>query len=266
MDKTNTVFLNQFKSYLGKRFEIVTGRNAYTFDKHKHATMLAEDGIYLLLVNPPQDNLKYRYNSGLFIPAKVADKFFPTNDPEKVKQKFTLPVDKIRFEFYQQMHKLYEQPACIIKTLLFEDTRRSFRVDRAEYEYLKKNEGEFIFIYTIGNNPGYIVQVETVKAANIVGFLNNDKKSATLQFEMNALTIKMLKDLELFQLLPKAQQPFKDPGLPAAQPLLPELASGALEIVDSYLKVGMPIKIILPEGKHELVLECTITKQERILK
>ena len=264
MTETNNLFLNQFKSYFGKRFEIITGRNAYTFDKHKHATMLAEDGIYLLLENPPQDNLKYRYGLALFIPAKVVDKFFPTNDPEKVKHSFTLGTDKMRFEFRQQMHKLYQQTSCIIKTISFEDTRRPFRIDRSEYEYLKKHDGEFIFIYTVGHNPGYIVQVEPLKAANIVGFIDNEKKSATLQFEMSAVTIKTLNDLGLFTLLTKVE--FPPLPAPKKEPEKPETLSGLGWVIDSYLKVGTPIRITLPEGKHDLILECTITKQERVLK
>jgi hypothetical protein len=38
------------------------------------------------------------------------------------------------------------------------------------------------------------------------------------------------------------------------------------DAIDTYLKQGMPIVISFPEGEHELVLHCTITKQERIAK
>jgi hypothetical protein len=266
----NTAFLNQFQTYYGKRFEIITGRNAYVFEKNQHARMLAEDGIYLLLENQPQDNLKHRYNKALFIPARVADKFFPTNDPEKVKASFYLGADKMRFEFHLQQHKLYNMEPCLIKTVKFEDTRRAFRIDRTDYEFLLKNKGSFIFIFTVGYSPDIFIQSTVLKAESIVGFLDNDKKSITLNFELNAYALKMLDDLNWRKYLTKEKMPPK-PIFPVEQanpehrnPELRTIPSKTLNwVVDNYLTVGTPIKITFPEGKHDLILECTITKQER---
>jgi hypothetical protein len=266
----NEMFKNQFKNYYGKRFHVVTGRHAYSLNKEKHARMLADNGIYLLLENPPQENLKYRYGRGLFIPAQVVDKFLSTNDPEKIKRHFTVAADTMRFEFHQQQHKLYEQKSCIIHEVQFEDVRRPYSIDRVEYEYLLKHGGEFIFLFIVGGNPGYLVQVESIDAEKITGFKDNTKKKTTVNFEMSAYTIKLLNDLGLFNLLTKTPVP------EAAPPELKEPEEKSIEVqdrpegslmrnfvVDMYLNIGMPIRIILPEGKNELVLECIVTKQER---
>jgi len=257
--ESNTQFLAKFQTYYGKPFEIVSGRNAYTFNKEKHAQMLATDGIYLLLENPPQDNLKYRYDKALFIPARVADKFFPTNDPAKVKSSFHLAADKMRFEFYQQMHKLYQMNACVFKIVNFEDTRRSYRIDRSDYEFVKQHDGEFIFIFVVGGKNARVVEVERVSAKSIVGFIGNEKQSLTLNFELNAYTLKLLDDLNLRILLSKERR-YREPEKPTTT--RQETLDSNI-IVEQYLRTGLPITIIFPEGKHELVLECTITKQER---
>jgi hypothetical protein len=262
MEVANTQFLNQFQTYFGKAFEIVTGRNAYSFGKEKHAQMMAADGIYLLLENQPIENLKQRHGKALFIPARSADKFFSTNDPAKIKTSYNLPADKIRFEFSKQTHKLYQMTTCIFKVVNFEDTRRTFRIDRKDYEYLMKHEGEFIFIFTVGNKPEYIVEVERLAAKSIVGFIGNDKKQVALHFELNAYTLKMLNDLGLRNQLTKEIIPLPpEPEKPVQT--AQETLTGMKWVVDNYLSTGTPIKIILAEGKHELVLECTITKQER---
>jgi hypothetical protein len=262
MEVANTQFLNQFQTYFGKAFEIVTGRNAYSFGKEKHAEMMAADGIYLLLENQPIEHLKHKHGKALFIPARSADKFFSTNDPEKIKTSYNLPADKIRFEFSKQTHKLYQMTACIFKVVNFEDTRRPFRIDRKDYEYLLKNEGEFIFIFTVGNKPDYMVEVERLAAKSIVGFIGNTKKQVALHFELNAYTLKMLNDLGLRKLLTKEVIPLPPAPTKTVQTAQTALTDGS-KVVEQYLGIGLPIRIVFPEGEHELVLECTITKQER---
>lgn len=276
--ESNSPFLNQFVRYYGKPFEMVTGRNAYTFDKDRHAQMLKEDGIYLLLENPPQD-LKYKYDKALFIPARTADKFFPTNDPAKVKYSFSLAADKMRFEFHQQQHKLYQMQSCIIKTVLFKDTRRDFRIERKEYDYLLKNNGVFIFVYVVRDKPSIIIQFDVLPATSILGFKDNQKSSLTLHFELSAYTLKLLDDLKLRSLLteepkpaatvePVSQSPvYIQPKEQVGQTNLRNIRmfdkKTMFDAVDTYLNPGTPITIIFPEGKNELVLECTITRRDR---
>jgi len=279
----NPQFLNQFRNYYGKPFEIVSGRNAYTFDKNNHARMLAQDGIYLLLENPPQDNLKYKYDKALLIAARTVDKFFPTNDPSKVKDSFHLGADKMRFEFHQQMHKLYQTQSCILKTVKFDNTRRDYRIERKDYEYLIKNDGVFVFIYVVGNKPNLIMEVATLAAKSIVGFVipkGEKKSSLTLHFELSVYTLKMLDDLKLRTLLTKEPKPKVPEPVVEVQPDVyaqPIEQTGCanhpnvrqfdkqtmFDAVDTYLNTGTPITLILPEGKNELVLECTITRRER---
>jgi len=272
----STQFLEQFRKYYGKPFEIVSGRNAYTFDKDRHAKLMEKDGIYLLLENPPQDNLKYKYDKALFISARSADRFFPTNDPAKVKSTFHLGADKMRFEFHHQMHKLYQTQACILKVVNFDNTRRDYRIDRKDYEYLIKNDGVFVFLYTVGNKPNLIMEVATLSAKSIVGFVTpkgEKKTTLTLHFELSAYTLKMLDDLNLRSLLTKEPKPAENTeliDLIARTPIeAHNLALTSINqktlfaSIDEYMKQGMPIRIIFPEGKNELVLNCTITKQER---
>ena len=257
-------FLNQFRNYYGKPFEIVSGRNAYTFDKDRHAKMLEKDGIYLLLENPPQDNLKYKYDKALFIAARTADKFFPTNDPAKVKASFHLGADKMRFEFHQQMHKLYQTQACVLKVVNFDNTRWDYRIDRKDYDYLVKNDGVFVFIYVVGDKPNLIMEVATLAAKSIVGFKDNTKSSLTLHFELSVYTLKMLDELKIRSLLTKEPKPaIVEPEPAVYTPPAEQIGQTTFEDVDNYLAKGLPITIILPEGKTELILTCSIIKRER---
>lgn len=253
------VFLKQFESYIGKRFDVVSGRNAYTFDKFKHAKMLEDDGVYLLLENQPIENLKRKYNKGLFIPARVVDKFFSTSDPEKVKRGFYVGADKMRFEFRNQQHKLYETDSCLIKEVHFEDTRTTYRVEREEFEFLKKNKGAWIFMFTAGDKPRRLVHIQPVYAEGSTFFGDTERKSATLHFDLPVYALKMLDDFGWRKFLTKEKVPPK--------PIFPlntkPAATDGSKVVENYLGVGLPITLVFPEGEHELVLECTITKQER---
>lgn len=264
---TNVKLLEQIKTSLGKPFEVVSGRNAYTFDKTKHLEMLQYDGIYLLLENQPQENLKNKYNRALVIAARVVNQFFPTNDPQRVKFSFHLGADKMRFEFHQQMYKMYESTPCIIKTIPFEDTRREYTLDRSDYEKLKKNEGELIFAYTVGKKQKILVQLETFPATAFTGFEGNSKKSMVIHLQLSAYALKLLDDLGYRKLLTKEKIPPPAATVqPAGQNVLPigeETKPSWVGIVDTYLTKGTQIKIILPEGRNELVLDCMITKQER---
>lgn len=268
--ESNAPFLNNFVRYYGKPFEVVSGRNAYTLDKDRHAQMLKEDGIYLLLENPPHD-LKYRYDKALFIPARTADKFFPTNDPSKVKYSFSLAADKMRFEFSQQTHKLYQMPSCIIKTVQFKDTRKDYRIDRKEYDYLIKNKGMFIFVYQVRDKPGILIQYEALPAESITGFKDNNKSTLTLHFELSAYTLKLINDLKLREHLTD-ERIVNNINVPETKTITTQSKITHIDTksmyaaVDEYMKNGFPIQIVFPEGTTELVLECTITKQTRRVK
>lgn len=252
-----SVFIERIRGYKGKRMEIITGRNAFIAEKAKHAKMLEYDGMYLILKNRPIETMKHRYSEALFIPARVLDKQFVTQDPAKVKTSFYVGADELRLSFNQQLYPLYAMTPCVIAVVPFQDTRKKYRILRDTYEELRNNDGMFIFAYTLGEKPGVVVDVQVVMAASLDDqFKDPNQKSITQYFELNPETMHLIETQGLSNLL-------KTKTVPANQQVLNTLPVSGNWIVDQYLAIGMPIKLVFPEGLHELVVECTITKKGR---
>lgn len=69
-------FFKSLQTYLGRYLEVISGRNAYTVNKEKHAKMMDNDGMYLLLEKPPEEGMKQYYDKALILPANVAHAHF----------------------------------------------------------------------------------------------------------------------------------------------------------------------------------------------
>ena len=295
---TLTRFVKEFDHYFGKPFEVVTGRNGYAINKNRHVELVSRDGIYLLLENEPRDTLKHKYDKALFIPARTVDRMLPTNDPAKIKKSFSLAGDLVKLSFNQQIHKLYQANPCIVKVVEFEDTRRSFAVDRKDYEFLNRNKGFFVYIYTVKTTVHTLLGTRVVSCGDLFNRFDGDAqkehlKSVNLRFELPINAIDFIDSHNMRNLLvkerkpeqPSKDQPVKHYGITVkyendiptnvetehtksakltddtvkhvnGQTTLPET-------LNTYLVPGTTFRLVVPEGKNVLVLDCTITKQER---
>jgi uncharacterized protein YcgL (UPF0745 family) len=161
-------FFKSLQTYLGRYIEVITGRNAYTISKEKHAKMMETAGIYLLLEKPPEEGMKQYYDKALLLPAEVAQAHFTTNDPAKIKSSYHLPADKMRFKFHAQLHKIYEfaTPSFIVKIFPMATTRRSFKFQKTEIDLLKKNHGYFLFLCL--SPEGRLLDIESISAERIL--------------------------------------------------------------------------------------------------
>lgn len=291
-------FVQGFEQYRGKHFEVVTGRNAYTFNKIRHIEMVKQDGVYLLIENPPQDDLKYKYDKALFIPAKVVDSMLATNDPAKVKQSFHLAADTVRFTFHNQIHKLYTAPTFIFKVVEFDNTRRTCRITKKEFMSIHKirninpgGTGYVMFICTVIDGDLHRLVQVTVRSSDEISenFERNSTKlpgepikSTEIHLELSAVSINLLDRLGIRKLLIKEVIPLQE--LPRSPPFATkdiynnnkQVNVGITQAATSNQKTlgdvltntninpGVEFKIVLPDGGDKIVIECVITKCERI--
>jgi len=188
-------FFKSLQTYLGRYLEVITGRNAYTVSKEKHAKMMDNDGMYLLLEKPPEEGMKQYYDKALLLPANVAHAHFTTNDPAKIKSSYHLPADKIRFKFHAQLHKIYEfaTPSFIVKIFPMAASRRTFKFIKAEIDLLKKNHGYFLFLCL--STEGRLLDIIPISAETIP--LPDGHVSKEMPIDLTAAGVERMKFFQI---------------------------------------------------------------------
>lgn len=201
--QTEERFFKSLQTYLGRYLEVITGRNAYTISKEKHAKMMDNDGMYLLLEKPPEGGMKQYYDKALLLPANVAHAHFTTNDPAKIKSSYHLPADKMRFKFHTQIHKIYEfaHPSFIVKIFPMATSRRSFKFIKAEIDLLKKNHGYFLFLCL--SPEGRLLDTITISAERIP--VTDGHVSKEMPIDLTAAGVERMKFFKI-PTTPPAQQ------------------------------------------------------------
>jgi hypothetical protein len=269
------IFLQALKNCTGRYIEVVTGRNAYTINKEKHALMLKKDGMYILLEKPPEEGMKQVYDKAIILPANVVNSHFTTSDPALIKTSFHLPGDKMRFKFHAQIHKIYEflDPSFIIKVLPMGASRRMFKVSKSEVNTLIKNRGKLVFLCV--TNEGRLLDI-IVKSMDLIG-IPEGRNSKEIPIDLSGEGVERLKLFRIpLQKTPDElatdmalDHPFRPEG--PVQRTLPDTLQQpetmvAKQFSDLYFHRGTEIILTLPEGKESLVLKCMITGIERVQK
>ena len=280
-------FILQLESIYGRRIEIVTGRNAYTIGKDKHADMMQKDGMYLLLNNPPENDMKQIFDKAYILPAKIVDGHFTCNDPAKMKHSFHLPEDRIRMKFAAQSHKIYDftTPTLLIKTLIFTDSRRNLKVIKQDYDRLKKYGGSYLLLcitpdgrlIDVIEKPAHAVAIPEGQVTREVPIdlsqmgldrLNQYTHTPSSKCKpscfKNKLVAPNLSPNSICLTCPHKQE--------CTAPYEAEIAhagntmkqSTLFKDVDNYMAKGIHIILTFPEGKEAMMLECIIVEQKRV--
>ena len=257
-------FFKSLQTYLGRYLEVISGRNAYTVNKEKHAKMMDNDGIYLFLEKPPEEGMKQYYDKALLLPANVAHAHFTTNDPAKIKSSYHLPADKMKFKFHAQIHKIYEfaTPSFIVKIFPMATSRRTFKFIKAEIDLLKKNHGYFLFLCL--SPEGRLLDIISISAERIP--VPDGHVSKEMPIYLTAAGVERMMFFQI-PVAARAQQTTlaevkKEYDRHMERFIEPE-RQNLESIIDTYFNRGTEIIITLPEGKQSLVLKCIITGMER---
>lgn len=269
------IFSNYLTSVLGRHIEIITGRNGYSIDKTKHAEMLKNDGMYLFLERTPEEiSISRPYDKAFFIPARVADTHFATNDPTKIKSSFSLAGDKLRFKFYSQMHKIYEfdNPSLNIRLFPMEASRKNVRIYRDDWEHMKKKDGIYMFICTSSDSRLIDVIVKPAHAITFPG--GNKSKKIPIDLSGDG-TNRLYRHYQPEGQKQEESIPVTDCNAcvtqgggdcstchPRTETVSPQ--SKIEEYLSLYLTKGLPVILTFPEGKEALQISCVITGAKKV--
>jgi len=286
--KANNAFIQQLTSIFGRKIEIVTGRNSYTIGKEKHAKMMEKDGMYILLNNPPERDMKQIFDKAYILPAKIVDGHFTCNDPARMKHSFHLPEDKIRLKFSAQCHKIYEftNSALLIKVMSFVDSRRNLKVLKPDYDRLNKYGGSYLILCTTPDGRLIDVIGRSAHAISIPeGHVTKEIPIDLSQFGIdrlnqytftpspnckpscfkNKLVAPNLSPNSICLTCPHKQEctaPYKEEIAAYAGAAMKQ--STLFKDVDNYMAKGMHVILTFPEGKSAMMLECIIVAQKRV--
>lgn len=187
-------FIERLMVFYGRAFTIVSGRDAYSFEKNTHKNLLDHEGIYLLLENVPLDNMKRKYDKATMIPAYTVNNMIPTNDPNSVKKGYTLSGSRLRMEFYKQCIKLFQTYPVLIREVTFTEPRKTFRLDRKDWEWLTKYGGDLIFICTIQCGAAKrLANIIRIPSKDIL--FECDQNSKSIVLDLDGIVLKRISDM-----------------------------------------------------------------------
>jgi hypothetical protein len=188
------IFIEKLTRFYGRAFDIVSGCDAYSFEKVSHKNMINHEGVYLLLENVPLDNMIRKYDKATLIPATTVDNMFPTNNPEAVKKGYSLSGSKLRVEFYKQCVKLFQAPPVLIREVVFTTPRKTFRMDRKDWVWLRRYNGEVIFICTIPcGSVRRLADIIRIPSKDIV--FDEGQNSKNIVLDLDGIVLKRIEDL-----------------------------------------------------------------------
>jgi hypothetical protein len=187
-------FIDKLTRFYGRAFTIVTGQDSYSFGKENHANMLNHEGVYLLLENVPLTDMRRKYDKATLITADSVNRMIPTNDPNLVKKGFSLSGSKLRIEMYKQCVKLFQATPILVREIVFAKPRKVFRLDRNDWLWLTKNNGEIIFICTIRyGSTKRLVDVIRIAANNVT--FENGQISKAIPIDLDGIVLKRINDM-----------------------------------------------------------------------
>jgi hypothetical protein len=285
--------VSKLSQVYGRRINIVSGKDSYSFNKDTHRKMINNNGMYLLLENIPLDTNR-KYDKAFLVPASTIDSMLPTNNPNAVKSSFSLSGSKVRMVFFKQCVKLYEALPIIVRPVDFNTPRKTVRIEREDWVSLGKTNGEFVYICTIKPKREDMVEDTDILVGIIRVPANSfniplNQKSTDIPLDLNGEMLTIIQNVGYTVTRDYGVMPFKKESVdtPPAfvtqnppklndtmQPNSGESIIGAVgsvagpmeiaKFADAYALRGKKIKVTIPDGEHSILMELVITEIDRV--